>query len=102
MWQDERPLVWVGSSKKDLCAFPDEVRQFFGHALNFAQQGLRHRSAKVLGGFSGANVLEILENDADGTYRAVYTVQFHEAVFVLHCFRKKSKSGIATPRGTWT
>jgi|ERR1700744_1758470 phage-related protein len=98
MSHEEKPLVWVGSSKKDLCALPADVRQFFGHALNFAQHGLRHRSTKVLGGFGGATVLEVLENDQDGTYRAVYTVEFHEAVFVLHCFQKKSKCGVATPQ----
>ncbi len=49
-------------------------------------------------GFGGAGVLEVVEDDAGGTYRAVYTVKFAEAVFVLHCFQKKSKSGIATPK----
>ena len=49
-------------------------------------------------GFGGAGVLEVVENDAGGTYRAVYTVKFAETVFVLHCFQKKSKSGIATPK----
>ena len=49
-------------------------------------------------GFGGAGVLEVVEDDADGTYRAVYTVRFREAVFVLHVFRKKSKRGIATPQ----
>jgi len=91
-------LYWVGSSKKDLMMLPVGVRKFFGHALNFAQQGEQHDAAKVLKGFGGAGVLEIVESDADGTYRAVYTVKFREAVFVLHCFQKKSKSGIATPK----
>ena len=74
------------------------VRKFFGHALNFAQKGEQHDDAKVLKGFGGAGVLEMVEDDADGTYRAVYTVKFKEAVFVLHCFQKKSKSGISTPK----
>lgn len=77
---------------------PPEVRRFFGHALDFAQQGEQHVSAKVLKGFAGAGVLEIVEDHAGGTYRAVYTVKFAEAVFVLHCFQKKSRSGIATPK----
>ena len=63
-----------------------------------AQAGDKHDAVKVLKGFGGAGVLEIVENDAGGTYRAVYTVKFTEAVFVLHCFQKKSKSGIATPK----
>ena len=79
-------------------ALPADVRKFFGHALDFAQRGGRHDAAKTLKGFGGAGVLEIVEDDAGGTYRAVYTVKFEEAVFVLHCFQKKSKSGIATPR----
>jgi len=96
--RSERPLIWIGSSKKDLMALPDPVRKFFGHALHFAQIGDRHDAAKVLMGFGSVGVLEIVEDDADGTYRAVYTVKFDEAVFVLHCFQKKSKSGIATPK----
>ncbi|WP_246797941.1 type II toxin-antitoxin system RelE/ParE family toxin [Burkholderia perseverans] len=94
----ERPLMWLGSSKKDLLALPVPVRKFFGHALDFAQHGGQHAAAKVLKGFGGAGVLEVVEDDADGTYRAVYTVRFVEAVFVLHVFQKKSKRGIATPQ----
>lgn len=77
---------------------PVGVRKFFGHALNFAQQGEQHDAAKALKGFGGAGVLEVIENDAGGTYRTVYTIKFKEAVFVLHCFQKKSKSGISTPQ----
>jgi len=79
-------------------ALPIGIRKFFGHALNFAQNGEKHDAAKVLKGFAGAGVLEVIEDDADGTYRAVYAVKFKEAVFVLHCFQKKSKSGISTPK----
>lgn len=79
-------------------ALPVGVRKFFGHALNFAQNGEQHDAVKVMKGFGGAGVLEVVEDDADGTYRAVYTIKFKEAVFVLHCFQKKSKSGISTPR----
>lgn len=77
---------------------PPSVRRFFGHALNFAQHGEQHDAAKTLKGFGGAGVLEVVENDVGGTYRAVYTIKFKEAVFVLHCFQKKSKSGISTPK----
>ena len=94
----DKPLAWLGSSKKDLMALPLEVRKFFGHALDFAQRGDKHDAAKVLKGFGGAGVLELVEDDQDGTYRAVYTVQFAQAVFVLHCFSKKSKRGIKTPK----
>jgi phage-related protein len=98
MWHKDKPLAWIGSSKKDLMALPLEVRKFFGHALDFAQRGDKHDAAKVLKGFGGAGVLELLEDDQDGTYRAVYTVKFPQAVFVLHCFSKKSKRGIETPK----
>lgn len=98
MANEERPLVWIGSSKKDLVALPVDVRKFFGHALDFAQRGEQHGAAKPLKGFDGADVLEVVESDAGGTYRAVYTVRYAEVVFVLHCFQKKSKRGITTPR----
>jgi len=73
MRSNEKLVLWLGSSKKDLMALPIEVRKFFGHALDFAQHGDRHDAAKVLKGFGGAGVLEIVEDDAGGTYRAVYT-----------------------------
>ena len=98
MNQQEKPLAWLGNSKKDLMALPMGVRRFFGHALDFAQRGEKHNTTKVLKGFKGGGVLEIVANDQGGTYRTVYTVKFREAVFVLHVFRKKSKSGIATPK----
>ena len=98
MVDQDKSLVWIGSSKKVLMSLPTPVRKFFGHALNFAQHGEQHGAAKVLKGFGGAGVLEVVEDDAGGTYRAVYTVKFEEAVFVLHCFQKKSNSGIATPK----
>lgn len=94
----EKPLEWTGSSLKDLMALPADVRRFFGYALSLAQAGDQHDAAKVLKGFGGAGVLELVENDVGGTYRAIYTVKFEEAVFVLHCFQKKSKRGIATPK----
>ncbi len=94
----EKPLEWIGSSHKDLMALPADVRRFFGFALSLAQAGDKHDAVKVLKGFGGAGVLEVVENDAGGTYRAVYTVKFTEAVFVLHCFQKKSNRGIETPK----
>ena len=95
---NEKPLEWIGSSHKDLMALPADVRRFFGFALLLAQSGDKHDAAKVLKGFGGAGVIEVLEDDVGGTYRAVYTVRFPEAVFVRHCFQKKSKRGIATPK----
>lgn len=94
----DKPLEWIASSYKDLLALPDDVRRFFCFAFSLAQAGDQHDSAKVLRGFGGAGVLEVVENDVGGTYRAVYTVKFDEAVFVLHCSQKKSKRGISTPK----
>ena len=73
---NEKPLEWIGSSHKDLVALPADVRRFFGFALSLAQAGDRHDAAKVLKGFGGAGVLEVVEDDVGGTYRAVYTVKF--------------------------
>ncbi len=98
MVDKEKPLAWIASSYKDLMALPPDVRRRFGYALSLAQTGDQDDAAKVLKGFGGAGVLEVVEDDTGGTYRAVYTVKFAEAVFVLHCFQKKSKSGIATPQ----
>lgn len=94
----DKPLEWIGSSHKDLMALPVDIRRFFGFALSLAQAGDQHDAAKVLKGFGGAGVLEVVEDDAGGTYRAVYTVKYEEAVFVLHCFQKKSKRGSETPK----
>ncbi len=91
-------LEWIGSSKKDLRALPDEVIDVFGYALFLAQTGGKHDQAKPLQGFGSAGVLEVVEDFRGDTYRAVYTVRFEERVFVLHVFQKKSKSGIATPK----
>jgi phage-related protein len=91
-------LHWMGSSLRDLRAFPDEVRDTIGYALYLAQTGGRHDQAKPLKGFGGAGVLEIVEDHDGETYRAVYTVKLANAVYVLHAFQKKAKRGIATPK----
>jgi phage-related protein len=95
---DEKPLFWIGSTRKDLLAMPKAVQREFGFALHLAQIGTRHPSAKVLKGFGSAGVVEVVEDYATDTYRAVYTVRFSEAVFVLHCFKKKSTKGSETPK----
>lgn len=93
-----KSLQWVGSSLRDLKAMPELVQDAFGYALYLAQTGRQGLHTKPLSGLGSAGVLEIIENDSGGTYRAVYTVRFANAVYVLHCFQKKSKSGIATPK----
>jgi phage-related protein len=96
--QPRKPLKWVGSAKRDLDAMPEDVKDIFGHALDLAQAGSKHPDAKPLAGFGSAAVLEVVEDYRGDTYRAVYTVKFASWVYVLHCFQKKSKSGIKTPK----
>jgi len=93
-----KPLVWMGSSKKDLVALPASVVDVSGYGLYLAQAGGRHENSKVLRGLGDASVVEIIGSGAGSTYRAVYTVRFEAAVFVPHVFQKKSKSGVATPK----
>ena len=96
--EQPRPLFWVASSKKDLKGFPVEIRRTMGFALFQAQAGGKHVDAKPLKGFGGAGVLEVVEDHQGDTFRAVYTVKFAGAVYVLHAFQKKSKKGAATPK----
>jgi len=96
--QARKPLKWVGSAKRDLDDMPEDVKDVFGHAIDLAQAGGKHPDAKVMTGFGSAGVLEVVEDNRGDTYRAVYTVKFSGWVYVLHCFQKKSKSGIKTPK----
>jgi phage-related protein len=92
-----KPVRWIGSSLDDLRGVPDSVQREIGYALYFAQVGDKSPRSKPLKGFGGAGVLEVVDDHDGDTYRAVYTVRFQEAVYVLHVFQKKSKRGIATP-----
>ncbi len=91
-------LIWLFSAKKDLQAMPNDVQDVFGYALYLAQIGKKHDNAKPLKGFGSASILEVVENSEGNTFRAVYTVKFVNVVYVLHCFQKKSVTGIATPK----
>src|SRR5687767_7621565 len=93
-----KPLFWMGSSRKDLKAFPGPVQSVCGYALWLAQIGDKHPDAKPLKGFKGAGVLEVVEDHAGNTFRAVYTVRLARAVYVLHAFQKKAKKGVKTPK----
>ena len=77
---------------------PDDVQDTFGFALHMAQEGKKHEQAKPLRGFGSAGVLEVVEDFRGDTYRAVYTVKVGKAIYVLHCFQKKSTHGIETPK----
>ena len=93
-----KPLAWLAGTKRDLMALPKEVIDTFGYALHLAQTGKKHEQAKPLHGFGSAGVLEVVEDWRGNAYRAVYTVRFAAAVFVLHVYQKKAKRGIATPK----
>jgi len=93
----EKPLHWIGSAKKDLLAFPGEAMDDFGYALGVVQLGGTPPSAKPWKG-EGPGVFEIVEDHRGDTYRVAYTVRFAKAVYVLHCFQKKSPSGIRTAK----
>lgn len=94
----ERPIVWLGSCRGDLRSCPRAVRREIGAALYAAQQGETDPAAKPMKGFGGASVFEIISDYRGDTWRAVYTIRFREAVYVLHVFQKKSKRGVATPK----
>jgi phage-related protein len=93
-----RDIIWVTSSLEDLRRFPQPVQKVMGFALFQAQRGGKHLQAKPLKGFGGAGVLEIVEDFDGSTFRAVYTVRFADAVYVLHAFQKRARRGIKTPR----
>lgn len=93
-----RRTYWMGSSRDDVREFPDAVKREVGYAIHLAQLGDKATFVMPLAGFGSSKVLEVIVNDDGDTYRAVYTVKFKEAVYVLHAFQKKSKRGIATPK----
>jgi phage-related protein len=91
----EKPLHWIGSSLRDVRQFPAEVQRTAGFALSAAQYGGMHRSVKPWKG-EGPGVLEVVTDYDGDAYRAIYTVRFEQAIYVLHAFQKKSPHGIAT------
>ena len=92
-----KPVTWVGTSLKDLREFPGAVQDHMGYGLYVAQRGGKHPHAKVLRGFGGAGVVEIIKDHRGDTFRAVYTLRYAGGVYVLHAFQKKSKTGRETP-----
>lgn len=96
--EDIKPVLWVSSSKDDLDDMPDDVKENFGYGLYQAQIGAFPDIGKVLSGFGGASVIELVDDFNSDTFRAVYTVRFSEAIVVLHVFKKKSKRGKETPK----
>jgi phage-related protein len=93
-----RPVRWMSDSRRNIRDFPEEVKDDLGAALQAAQRGRKHNTAKPLHGFGDAQVLEIVEDYESDTYRVVYTVRFPRVIYVLHAFKKKSKRGNRTPK----
>ncbi len=96
----EKELRWMGSSKRDLLAMPEDVVDVFGFALGEAQLGRKPVNAKPMskGALKAKGIFEVVEDDDGNTYRCMYTVKLQDFIYVLHCFQKKSKSGIKTPQ----
>jgi len=92
-----KELIWLNDSLANVRGFSFSVQDDIGYALYVAQLGDTHRSAKPLHGL-GSGVMEIVSNDASGTYRAVYVVSIGDSIYVVHAFQKKSKAGIKTPK----
>lgn len=93
-----KPVIWIGTSRRDLSEMPEKVQADFGYALYVAQQGDKHRNAKPLMGFGGGGVVEIVSDYRGDTLRCIYTVRLAGLIYVLHAFQKKSKKGRATPK----
>jgi len=92
-----RPVLWIASSRRDYRAFPARVQDNFGFELFLVQTGQHPPSAKPLRRL-GSGTIELVEDFDGDTYRAIYTIRFSEAVYVLHAFKKKSKRGTRTPQ----
>ena len=97
MCQGMKKLTWLADSRSNVKSFPIGVQDDVGYALYAAQLGNMSTKAKTLHGLGGG-VMEIAINDDSGTYRLVYTVSIGDAIYVIHAFQKKSKTGIATPQ----
>ena len=93
----EKPLVWMGSSHKDIRECPDAIQRDLGYALHFAQRGETHPHARPMKGVL-REVMEIVARDDRSTYRGMYTVRLAGVVYVLHVFKKRSTHGIKTPQ----
>jgi phage-related protein len=96
--QPRKEVIWVGSCRADLAAFPQGARRVLGFAHHVAQLGGRHADARPLRGFGGGGVLEVIEDYDRRTFRLMYTVRLGDRVYALHAFKKKSTRGVQTPK----
>ena len=90
---NEKPLKWVGSSLKDLIAFPDDAKRTAGYQLYRIQQGLNPENWKSFKSI-GAGVKEIRISENKGIYRVMYVAKFDDAVYILHSFQKKTRKTV--------
>lgn len=88
---EQKDIIWVGSSKEDLIAFPREARHEAGFQLGQIQLGAEPDNWKPFDQV-GVGTKEIRIRDKDGIYRILYVAKFKEAIYVLHCFQKKTES----------
>ena len=91
-----RQVIWLGNSRKTIQDFPDEVKKLIGAELQLIQFGEKPKNTKPFKGV-GSGVFEIALRYQTGAYRTVLAVQLGKKIYILHCFQKKSKQGIATP-----
>jgi len=94
---NDKAVVWVGTSKDDISALPVPVKASFGHRLRLIQNGKAVMEAKALPQF-GSGVFELRDGYDGEAYRIMYVINLKDAIYVLHAFQKKSKSGIGLPR----
>jgi phage-related protein len=88
--RDPKPLRFLGASLEDLRAFPLEARREAGYQLDQVQHGLDADDWKPMSAV-GSGVREIRVRDAAGAFRIIYVAKLADAVFVLHCFQKKTE-----------
>jgi len=98
MKETAKPIFYLGSTQKDISKLPKEVKEAFVQGIYLASLGDTHPDSKVMKGFKGTGVVELIKDHKGDTFRGVYTVKFKGIVYVLHVFKKKSHSGISTPK----
>ena len=88
---DDKEIRWVGSSYDDLLAFPKAPRKEAGFQLGKVQAGLEPTDWKPFDEV-GSGTREVRISDAKGIFRVMYVAKFEDAIYVLHCFQKKSQA----------
>ena len=90
-----KPVEFLGNSLENLRAFPKSVSRELGFQIDRVQNGLEPNDWKPMSSV-GAGVQEIRVRDEAGAFRVIYVAKFEKAVYVLHCFQKKTPKTAAT------